>query len=65
MATTDFHHTISQRSTTLYFAAAESMNGYMAMEEADILEVGVEKAEDPVIEDVCANAKLLDDIMLL
>ena len=46
-------------------AAAESMNGYMAMEEADIFDVGVEKAEEPVIDDVCANAELLDDIMLL
>ena len=46
-------------------AAAESMKGYMAIEEADILVVGEEKAEVPVIDELCANAEELDDIMWL
>ena len=37
----------------------------MAIEEADMLEVGEEKADEPVIEEVCANTELADDTILL
>ena len=43
-------------------AAAESMNGYMAIDEADIL--GEENADEPVIDALWASAEFADDILL-
>ena len=45
-------------------AAAESMNGYIAIDEADILGAGEEKADEPVIDDDGCKDALKDDILL-
>ena len=45
-------------------AAAESIKGYIAMDDADILGVGEEKAEEPVMDEDGCKVVLRDDILL-
>jgi hypothetical protein len=45
-------------------AAAESMNGYIAIDEADILGAGEEKADEPVIDGAGCKDALKGDILL-